>query len=132
MSLAENKQIAQAFYDAANRGDMEECFGWLASDVTWTNIGSTKYSGTYVGKSDLVTRLLEPVFGQLKAGIASTIDNMIAEGDVVVVQLRGKAETKDGRLYNNTYCHVLRMRNGKIGDVTEYFDTELASTVFGR
>ena len=57
---------------------------------------------------------------------------MIAEGDVVVVQLRGKAETKDGRPYNNTYCHVFRMRNGKIGDVTEYFDTELASTVFGR
>ncbi len=132
MSLAENKQIAQAFYDAANRGDMEDCVGRLASDVTWTNIGSTKYSGTYVGKNDLVTRLLEPVFGQLKAGIVSTIDNMIAEGDVVVVQLRGKAETKDGRPYNNTYCHVFRMRNGKIGDVTEYFDTELASTVFGR
>ena len=81
----------------------------------------------------LLQDFLEPVFEhQLKAGIASTIDNMIAEGDVVVVQLRGKAETKDGRPYNNTYCHVFRMRNGKIGDVTEYFDTELASTVFGR
>jgi len=63
MGLAENKQIAQAFYDAANRGDMEGCLGQLASDVTWKNIGSTKYSGTYVGKNDLITRLVEPVFG---------------------------------------------------------------------
>jgi ketosteroid isomerase-like protein len=132
MGLAENKQIAQAFYDSANRGDMEACLGQLADDVTWTNIGSTRYSGTYAGKNDLVAKLVEPLFGQLKAGIASTIDNMIAEGDFVVVQLRGRAETKDGRPYNNTYCHVFRMRNGKIGDVTEYFDTELTSAVFGR
>jgi ketosteroid isomerase-like protein len=132
MGLAENKQIARAFYDAANRGDMEACLGQLTSDVTWTNIGSTKYSGTYRGKDDLVTRLLEPLFSQLKAGIASTIDGMTAEGDVVVVQLRGKSETKDGRPYNNTYCHVFKMRGDKIGDVTEYFDTELTSAVFGQ
>jgi ketosteroid isomerase-like protein len=57
---------------------------------------------------------------------------MIAEGDVVVVQLRGKSETKDGQAYDNTYCHVFTMRGGKISDVTEYFDTELTSAVFGR
>ena len=132
MGLAENKQIAWAFYEAANRGDMETCLGQLASDVTWTNIGSTKYSGTYRGKDDLVTRLLEPLFSQLKAGIASNIDAMTAEADVVVVQLRGKSETKDGRPYNNTYCQVLKMRGGQISHVTEYFDTELTSAVFGR
>lgn len=132
MSLAANKQIARAFYDAANRGDMDGCLGQLADDVTWTNIGSTRFSGTYTGKRDLITRLVEPLFGQLKAGIASTIDSMTAEADVVVVQSRGTAETKDGRSYNNTYCQVFRIRDGKIGEVKEYFDTELTSTVFGR
>ena len=132
MNLAENKRIAQAFYESANRGDMEECLGWLDDDVTWTNIGSTRYSGKYVGKADLIARLVTPVFSQLKTGISSTIHNMIAEGDVVVIESSGKAETKDGRPYNNTYCHVFTMRNGKIGEVTEYFDTELASAVLGR
>ena len=56
---------------------------------------------------------------------------MIAESDWVVVQSRGKAETKDGRAYNNTYCHVFRIDDGKISEVTEYFDTELTSSVFG-
>jgi ketosteroid isomerase-like protein len=131
MGVAENKRIVQAFYDAANRGDTEGFLGQLADDVTWTNIGSTKYSGTYVGKNDLVTKLVEPLFGQLKAGIASTIHNMIAEADFVVVQLSCQSETKDGRPYNNTYCHVFRIRDGKIGEVMEYFDTELATAVFG-
>jgi len=104
--------------------------GWPRT-VTWTNIGSAKYSGIYVGKNDLVARLVKPVFGQLKAGIAATVHNMIAEADFVVVQLSGQSETKAGRPYNNTYCHVFRIRDGKIGEVTKYFDTELATAVFG-
>lgn len=129
MTLTENKAIVQKFYDSANRGDMETCMGQLADDVIWTNIGSTKYSGAFHGKADLVTRLLQPVFGQLQAGISSTVENVVAEADWVVVQSRGTAATKDGRPYNNTYCHVFRIRNGKIVEVTEYLDTQLASTV---
>ena len=129
MTLSTNKQIVQAFYDFANRGDMEACMGQLADDVTWTNIGSTKYSGTFHGKADLVARLLQPVFGQLQAGITSAIDNMVAEGDFVVVQSRGQAATKDGRPYNNSYCHVFRLHGDKIVEVTEYLDTELTSAV---
>ena len=130
-SIADNKRIVQAFYDAANRGDMGSCLDQLADDVKWTNIGSTRYSGTCVGKSELTTKLLGPLFGQLKAGIAATVHNMIAEADFVAVQLSGRSETRDGRPYNNTYCHVFRICDGKIVDVMEYLDTELVTTVFG-
>ena len=90
-----------------------------------------KFSGTYSGKDNLIENLLGPVFGALKAGIFSTIDNIVAEDDFVVVQLRGTAETKDGRPYNNTYCHVFRIESEKIVEVTEYFDTELTNRIFG-
>jgi uncharacterized protein len=131
VGISENKRVARNFYEAANRGDMDGCLGQLADDVQWTNMGSTKYSGCYVGKTDVVEKLVGPVFGLLKAGILSTIDNMVAEGDYVVVQVRGEAETKDGRPYNNSYCHVFKVRDGKIREVTEYFDTELTSRVLG-
>lgn len=39
---------------------MDECLGLLADDVTWTNIGSTQFSGTYTGK----TVLVDSVFGK--------------------------------------------------------------------
>ena len=132
MGTEENKQIIEEFYEAGDRGDMDACFALLADDIIWTNIGSTKYSGTYVGKQALVEQLLGPLFGQLKAGISSSIENMIAEGDFVVAQTTGTAETKDGKPYNNSYCQVIRIREGKIAEVKEYFDTELATSVFGR
>lgn len=132
MGIAENKQIVLDFYDAGARGDMDACFALLADDITWTNIGTTKFSGTYAGKQALVEQLLGPLFGQLKAGIASAIERLTAEGDVVVAQTAGTAETHDGRPYNNTYCQVIRIRDGKIAEVKEYFDTALVDAVFGN
>jgi uncharacterized protein len=132
MSSVENKQIVQAFYDASNQGDMDRCLSLMVDDIIWNNIGSTRYSGTYAGKDSLVANLLGQLFSQLKAGIAATVDNVITDGDFVVVQLRGRAETKNGQPYNNTYCHVFRMHNGQIAEMTEYCDTALVNTIFGE
>ncbi len=131
MGIAENKQIVINFYAAAARGDMDTCFALLADEVTWTNIGSTRLSGTYAGKQELVERLLGPLFSQLRAGIRSEIERLTAEDDIVVAQTSGSAETLDGRPYNNTYCQVIRVRDGKIIEVKEYLDTALVTEVFG-
>ena len=131
MGIAENKQVVLDFYEAGARGDMDTCFALLADDVTWTNIGSTKFSGTYVGKQALAEELLGPLFGRLKAGISSQIERLTAEGDIVVAQTAGTAETVDGTPYNNTYCQVMTIRNGQIAAVKEYMDTALIDSVFG-
>lgn len=127
MGTEENKRLIHSFFEAGNRGDMDTCLALMADEVTWTNIGTTKYSGTFEGKQTLVENLLGPVFGQFEDGLTSTIDNVVAEDDWLVVQSRGEARTTAGRPYNNTYCHVFRLRDGKIVSVTEYFDTQLTA-----
>lgn len=131
MTSEHNKSIARAFFAAGNAGDVAACLELVDEDVTWTNIGSTRLSGTYRGKQALVDELLGPLFARLEAGIRSTVDRVIAEGDHVVVQSRGEASTRDGTAYNNTYCHVFRIRDGRIVAVTEYMDTALTARVFG-
>jgi uncharacterized protein len=132
MGIAENKKIVLDFYDAGARGDMDRCFELLADDIAWTNIGTTRFSGTFSGKKALLEQLLGPLFGQLQAGISTTVERLIAEADVVVAQTSGTAETLNGVPYNNSYCQVIRIRDGKIAEVTEYFDTQLTSSVFGN
>ena len=131
MGIAENKQVVLDFYDAAARGDMDACFELLADDVTWTNIGSTKFSGTYSGKETIAENLIGPLFSQLKAGISTQIERLTAESNIVVAQTSGAAETLDGTPYNNTYCQVIEICDGKIADVKEYMDTALIDSVFG-
>ena len=63
--------------------------------------------------------------------IRTTAHQFIAEGDHVVVEARGNNVTKAGLPYNNAYCFVVRLTDGKLREITEYMDTELVSAVLG-
>ncbi len=131
MSEAKNKSVIESFYAASNVGDLDTVIGLLDENISWTNIGTTAFSGTFTGRDKLMSELMGPVFSRLKAGIHATVHKMVADGDMVVVQVSGTAETVEGQAYNNSYCHVFRVADGKIVEATEYFDTELAARVLG-
>jgi ketosteroid isomerase-like protein len=115
-----------------SKGNGDAFLSALADDVNFTIIGSTKYSGTFKGKQELINKLLAPLNAQVEGGMTITPDNLIADGDFVAMQARGKALSKNGRRYDNTYCHVFRFANGKVQEVTEYLDTELVTAAFGK
>jgi len=57
--------------------------------------------------------------------------NFIAEGDYVVVEARGDNVTRSGLRYDNQYCMVWRIENGKIKEIKEYCDSALVERVLG-
>jgi ketosteroid isomerase-like protein len=132
MGAAENKQLIQNMFAELSKGNAEAFLGNMADNVRFNLIGTTKYSGTFNGKQELISKLLAPLTAQLEGGITLTPENFIAEGDYVAMQARGKATTKGGKSYNNTYCQVFRIVNGKVQEVTEYLDTELVTSAFGK
>lgn len=130
MSVTENKQLVHETFAALNAGDSDTFFGNLSDDIRWTIIGNTTYSHTYTGKGDIVERLFTPLTAQLDGFITNTILNTIVEGNFVVLQTQGKARTKTGKPYNNTYCLVIELQDGKIQEIMEYLDTELVTSAF--
>jgi ketosteroid isomerase-like protein len=132
MGAAENKKLIQDMFAELSKGNANAFLANMADDVRFTLTGTTKYSGVFNGKQELINKLLAPLTAQLEGGIALTPDNFIAEGDYVAMQARGKATTKSGKSYNNTYCQVFRIVNGKVQEVTEYLDTELVTSAFGK
>lgn len=130
MSATENKEVIRKMNQAKS---LDEMLGTMADDVRWTLIGNTKFSGTFNGKKELLERLIYPLFAQMESMGTGTTENMVAEGDYVVVQTRGQGRrTKTGNDYNNTYCIVYKIADGKIKEVTEYCDTELITAAFGK
>jgi uncharacterized protein len=130
MSAAENKEIIRKMGEAKS---LDAMLGLMAEDIRWTLIGNTKFSGTFNGKKELLDKLIYPLFGLMESMGTGTTDNVIAEGDYVVVQTRGSGRrTKSGKDYNNTYCIVYRLADGKVKEVTEYCDTELITAAFGK
>ena len=132
MGAAENKKLIQDMFAELSKGNAPAFLNALADNVRFTIIGTTKYSGTCNGKQELISKVLQPLTAQLEGGLTITPENFIADGDFVAMQARGKSTTKSGKSYNNTYCQVFRIANGKVQEVTEYLDTELVTSAFGK
>jgi len=72
---------------------------------------------------------LGPVRAQLVRRVQLSVRRVIADGEYVVVEASGKATTKAGKSLRQRVLPVYRVSGGKVVEVTEYIDTELASEV---
>ena len=130
MGAAENKEVIRKLGQAKS---LDETLALMADDIRWTLIGNTRFSGTFNGKKELLDKLIHPLFAQMESMGKGSTDNVVAEGDYVIVQTRGSGRrTKLGKDYNNTYCMVYKIADGKVKEVTEYCDTELITAAFGK
>jgi len=131
MSSAENKQIMQNIFNELAQGNSRPLVESMADDFQWTVAGSSRWSGSFRGKDAVLNQLLAPLRAQIDGRIKTVPLRFIAEGDYVVVEARGNNTTKAGKPYNNHYCFVARLGDGKLREITEYMDTELVSSVLG-
>src|SRR5712692_4281675 len=132
MSAAENKRLLQQVFSEMEKGNSRPWVEIMADDVRWTVIGTTRWSKTYEGKQSVLTDLLGVLRSRLADRMTMSAHRFIAEDDHVAVEARGRATTKDGRPYNNTYCLICRMAGGKVKELTEYVDTELVTAALDR
>jgi ketosteroid isomerase-like protein len=128
MNAAENKRLMGDAFDELADGNGQQFMGLLGEDIRWTVIGTTPWSRTYEGKRAVRDELMRPLFAQFADRYTNRATRIVAEGDVVVIECRGRVATKAGKPYNQTYCYVCRLADGKVRELTEYLDTEMVST----
>ena len=127
-----NKEIMTALYAEIAKGNGRPYVEALADDVTFRAIGSNSWSVKTKGKEELVREIYARVRERMEGPLKSRATRILADGDFVIVQARGDNTLKDGRRYENDYCLVFRMKDGKIQEIEEYLDTELVTDVLGE
>jgi uncharacterized protein len=124
-----NKSVALKFIDALGRGDVDAVKPLLAEDMLAVAKGTSLGSGTRT-RADVIE--VFGMFGQItKTGLNPKIVSVSADGDRVAVEWEGNCTLVTGQPYNNQYCMVFTLRDGKIRNVNEYFDTKLADAALG-
>ena len=121
------KETVRRAVEALGRGDVDGFLADATDDFVFTLAGSPPGGSRLEGKAELVT-LLKTLFGsRLEGGaIPTQQDLLLADGDVVVEQARGRANTVEGEAYDNVYCRIWRFRGEQLASLTEFMDTELA------
>ena len=137
MGAAENKMLMQRIFAAA--GDPDPAVrdrslfaASLADDATWTVTGQYSWSRVFTGKQAIMNDLHGHVRSLLAERARTIAHRFVADDDCVVVEARGNNLTRSGVRYDNDYCLVFRLENGKIREIREYCDSVLTEKALGR
>lgn len=71
------------------------------------------------------------MFSAYTNGLDMEIINMVGEGDSVAAEAQSRSITKSGRIYENEYFFLFKIRDGKIAIVREYTDLMHVQETFG-
>lgn len=127
--LEQNKQVARGFIAALGAMDMDGIQKFFADQVEY-NVPNT---GCTSGKFDL-RRFLKIMAGLGRAcpqGLRLEVRDLTAEDDRVSIRVDGFSKMVDGSEYNNRYHFLLKIKDGKIFEAYEYYDSLLVERIFG-
>jgi uncharacterized protein len=115
-----NSQLKIQISETFAIGNLEFAQRHFADDISWNILGEK----TIAGKEQIleVSKMIH-----LENFPVIEIKNIVAEGDYVIIESTGKATTKNGKPYNQTYCDVFKFAGEKLKEVTTYLDTALSN-----
>ncbi|MBC8292366.1 MAG: nuclear transport factor 2 family protein [Proteobacteria bacterium] len=120
-------EIARDFIDALSSGDTERILACYTDDATVWTAGSLPISGLH--DLDEIRALCDGLLGAFPDGLKFTITAMTIGDDRVAIEADGHGLHASGRVYDQRYHFLLELRDGKVAQMKEYFDTELAREV---
>ena len=121
--MKENKQIAIKFFEALSSGAETYLDFYNDDSIIWT-AGTNAISGSRTKKE--IIDFAQGILAAFPNGIIFNIMSITAENERVAVEVQGEAIHASGEPYNNQYHFLLRIKNGKIVELKEYMDTQLA------
>jgi hypothetical protein len=131
MSALENKKLVKQVYaNAASRSGTTFADS-LAPDASWIVTGQYSWSHEFRGRDAILSGLMGHFRSLFEERPRTVAFNFIAESDFVAVEARGDNLTKSGERYDNQYCMIFRIENGKIKQIKEYCDSALVERVLG-
>lgn len=126
---AENRDVVMGFIEAMGRCDADAAGSFLGPDATCALMRSPY---DHVDDRDALLRTIAATPKMVPGGITPTVTNLIIDGDRIAAECQGHGVTADGKRYDNRYCWVFTLHDGKIAAINQYLCTELAAKTFPR
>jgi ketosteroid isomerase-like protein len=124
VNATQNAQLARAFFQRFNDNDVAGAVELLADDATWWLAGKPdKLPGVGLLSRAQIVDVFRRMTAQLPEGLRMTVKGTVAEGDHVAVEVESHGKLKNGRVYENQYHLLMRIRGDKIAAVKEYYDS---------
>lgn len=127
-----DEQLVLDFFEVLSSGDLEKLRGFYHDDSVWEpKVKDIAGAGRHVGM-DIIDKFLAPVRGMFNPGDPKIhVHNMFSRDGWVCVESNSTGGLPDGKVYDNDYCWVFEVSNGKIDKMREYMDSHYTAKLFG-
>lgn len=124
MSVEQNKQLVTQTWNAMVAGDIKTAFANLSDEISWLIPSGApgEMGGLKRGKPALL-EFFRSAAKMFPGGLKSEIRRTYGDGDTVIIELINRGKMLNGRDYENEYCFIFELDNGKIRRIREYVDT---------
>jgi uncharacterized protein len=122
--IVKNAWKAFATRDAAQiEAVFTEDAKWFAPPGNATGV-ALGYTDFVLDRATIVRFLSRELTTLFVSDVQSTPKSLVAEGAVAVLENRFQATLSNGRHYDNDYCFVIEVKDGRIHHMREYMDTQ--------
>ncbi len=127
-----DEQLVLDFFEVLSSGDLEKLRGFYHDASVWQPmVKDIAGAGRHVGM-DIIDKFLAPVRGMFAPGDPKVhVRTMFSRDGMVCVESNSTGRTMDGKIYDNDYCWVFEISNGKIDAMREYMDSHYTARLFG-
>src|SRR5215472_3705121 len=125
MDAAQNRKLIEEAFNGWVRGDRTAFNNLLADNLRWTVIGNSPVSGSYNSKREFLEGAGARMAEKLATPIQPTLRHVIADDNMVALVFDCRADGKNGTDYRQTYCRVLRVKEGGNREGNAYLDTQI-------
>ena len=101
-------------FKGLENGDGVAFFEYEDNNVDWTVEGTHPLAGHYRSKSHFRSHTFDKLDRVLPQGTQLRVEHALVSGDWAVVELHSLATAKNGLKFDNRYCWVCRLADGKI------------------
>jgi ketosteroid isomerase-like protein len=119
--------IVNDFYKALSVLDSDKLLTIMAEDIIVNISGSTPISGC-VDRKQLIEIVFPLLFNNLDLdnfNFCTRVKIMCAENNFVTAIMEADGLSKNGKRYNQRYCHIFQCSNEKVQQLWEFFDSKL-------
>lgn len=132
----QSKQIVIDVWKAFATRDWQRIGAFFTEDAEWiapkgnatelamNRMNITNLTNHMIGREAIANFIAKEFPKLFVADVSIDFRGFYADGQTVVVEERMQATLANGRKYDNDYCFIFELVDGKISKVREYMDTQ--------
>jgi ketosteroid isomerase-like protein len=126
----EPRKIVEAYFQAVNEGRFADAAGYFAADLRLWLVGEGSWKLGGLHDRNFMLGIQKLMLERFPEGVQVALRHVMAEGDEVMAEVETTGLRRDGRKYHNRYAQIFVVRDDKIVERREYFDTIHANELF--